>query len=358
MGGAGVVRPQSVLLDTNAWITDRLLRTAHGSALLYAIKRSGMKLALPEVVEGELAANTIDAANVAIDSINKGFRCIQSIIGSYKAYKLPTEAEISAAIGSRLLQLDPLLVRVPFTIEHAKSALRRVNEQRAPSSMKRQQFKDCAIWEGALSLAKECDIHLVSNDGDFYKDKEKTSLDGTLLRECRDSGVTITPYSSIEQCLQHLFKSVPALDEAKIAQHIHESLANKVADISARYDFKPADLTHFQIHAFLTEDPDVVAVNYSLFLNAVDTGTAPDGTRQDPTVSLFGKCRYNLSHETVQENDLERSECEWRDRAGNTQKRGGFYVTGVIMAGTPTVPYRYETEIPRAGSWGQSLISD
>jgi len=141
---------------------------------------------------------------------------------------------------------------------------------------------------------------------------------------------------------------VPALDEAKIAHHIHESLANKAADICARYDLKPADLTHFKIHAFLTEDPDVVAVNYSLFLNAVDTATAPEGARQDPTVSLFGKCRYNLSQETVQENDLDRSECEWRDHVGTTQKRGGFHVTGVIMLGTPTVPYRYEGEIPRA----------
>ena len=161
-----------IILDTNSWKKNLLLRTALGSALLYMMNRRGMKILLPEVIEQEIKKHTLLSAQEAKKAIEKGFRTIQSIVGFHKSYDIPTDAEVTEAIEKRFQKLGNFIESVPFSLDHAKSALLRVNQNIPPSSTKKQQYKDCAIWEAVLTAGESYKVHFVSNDGDFYQDKE------------------------------------------------------------------------------------------------------------------------------------------------------------------------------------------
>jgi len=59
------------------------------------------------------------------------------------------------------------MVRVPFTLEHAKAALEMVDARMPPNGEKNQQFKDSAIWQAVLALSSDYRVHLVTNDRAF-----------------------------------------------------------------------------------------------------------------------------------------------------------------------------------------------
>lgn len=319
-----------VLLDTNIWVQNLLLRTTRGSALLYALNRSGAKLALPEVVEQEVIRNTIREAQEAIEAIEKGFRNIASIMGSHKSYEVPKNEEIAEAIRKRFAELDAFIVRVPFVLEHAKSALFRVSKRIPPSSTKRQQYKDCAIWEAALSLAKNYDVLLVSNDGDFYQDKKRSVLNKHLSDECTDLGVTITVFSEMKHCIDKLSESIPALDKSTIVGQVFESVFDQIAEYAARHDIKPSELEHYDIKAFLTETPNKVAVEYFLNISAVDTLSEPEETKQNPVINVSGGCKYDLDEEIILENTFDEIKYEWCDSNGNVKSKKDVFLRGII----------------------------
>lgn len=132
-------KPICILIDTNMWRRTLLLNSALGSALLYTINNLQAKLAFPEVIEMEIEKHIY---NIAIDAkyrIERGYREIGAILGSYHQYKLPSNDDILTAISKKIEKISPLLIKVPFTLEHAKKALERVNNGIPPSSTKQQQ---------------------------------------------------------------------------------------------------------------------------------------------------------------------------------------------------------------------------
>lgn len=54
--------PVAVLLDSNQWYGDPMLKSADAAVLLYRLQQLGGRLALPEVVESEIEANLHKAA--------------------------------------------------------------------------------------------------------------------------------------------------------------------------------------------------------------------------------------------------------------------------------------------------------
>ncbi|MBE9188043.1 DUF4935 domain-containing protein [Microcoleus sp. LEGE 07076] len=148
-------KPICVVIDTSIWRQDSnlLLRTPMGSALRYILKQSSGKIGLPEIIEEELTRNTVEQGLEAVEKINKGFKVIEVIMGCRCFYEVPDEAQLQATVTERLTDLNDLIIRIPFTFEHAKSALRRINEKSQPNGESNQQFKDSAIWEAILTLS-------------------------------------------------------------------------------------------------------------------------------------------------------------------------------------------------------------
>ncbi len=336
-----------VLLDTNAWRRNLLLRTAMGSAFLYTLNTSKYKLALPEVIEEEIYKHTERAAAEAKDKIVRNFRDIQAIIGSHSPYSLPDNETIKDSIADRFNELEKLLLRVPFTLEHAKSALRRVNNNLPPSSTKRQQFKDCAIWEATLELGKEYDILLVSNDGDFYEDTQKKKLNQTLYEEASNLGVSVAIYTEIKTCLESLEKNRPEVKATELAQNIYESIREKLSRTVSKSNLRLTELASHQVSAFITEDHNLLAVEYDIIIDAINTDTNELNEDKSASVSVKGSCTFNLEEQTIENNKFNSVNESWVGTDGIEKVSNGQYIhVGTAHLGRgPDVPYSTRVKI-------------
>jgi hypothetical protein len=74
--------PFHKILDANAWVSERLLQTTIGSALLYAVSTARAALVLPEVVQFEVNSVLSEHAQAAIEDIRKGIALLKHVSGN------------------------------------------------------------------------------------------------------------------------------------------------------------------------------------------------------------------------------------------------------------------------------------
>lgn len=169
-------KPICVVIDTNVWRSHLLLRVGLGPALLHVIYSRNGKIGMPEVIEKEIRKTLFAAGLDAVGVVQKGFQDISSITGSYWRFKVPSEQELRKGIDVRLAELESLFERVEITLEQTRSALDRVYEGSPPNGPKNQQFKDSMIWEAILDLGQRFEVHLITEDSGFYRDKSRTAI--------------------------------------------------------------------------------------------------------------------------------------------------------------------------------------
>jgi PIN domain-containing protein len=172
-----------VILDTNVWVTERLLQSNVGSALLHALTETNARIGVPEVVETEVKNVLLDLADGAVAAITKNNSLLQQLSGQKLTYMAPTASAIKEGIEGRWKQLEGALTRIPFTFEQAKAALDRVMKKLPPSGPNNEQFRDCCIWETALSLASERTVHLITKDSAFYQGRTSSNGLASVLTQ-------------------------------------------------------------------------------------------------------------------------------------------------------------------------------
>ena len=99
-----------IALDANAWISERLLRSSVGTALLYAARRIGAHIVLPEVTRKEVIHKILETGRDAVSKVSRDFLIIQAIVGSRPDYRLPSDAEFERAIAARFQELGERVV--------------------------------------------------------------------------------------------------------------------------------------------------------------------------------------------------------------------------------------------------------
>lgn len=151
-------------------------------------------------------------------------------MGFRDSYEVPNKAQLEAAVKERLTDLDDVIIRSFFTFEHAKSALRRINEKTQPNGENNQQFKDSAIWEAILTLSDSYTIYFISADKHFFKNREKQTeeLADNLLNECKKKGSKVSIYNNMASCIKALQQDVPSLDYSNIILNIDKLLNSRL----------------------------------------------------------------------------------------------------------------------------------
>jgi hypothetical protein len=320
-----------ILADTNVWRNTLMLRSALGSAMLYTVNSLGAKIIIPEVVEDEIRKHIFKLASEANEKIRKSFREIGAILGSHKPYELPNDEDINKAIENRFDEISKFSQKIPFTLDHAKRALYRVNEKIPPSSSKLQQFKDAAIWEAVLELGRKYIVYLVTNDGDFYQDKERKILNSILKEECINLGIDVHVYSDLSGCLT--------------------VLKNKYEEIEAHVSnngLKITDIKNRDVTALITENHDQLAIEFKITFNCLDINSLPNDPKKDPYVKAEGDCYYVLSRNEAVDTRMHRIEAHWRDITGEEeQQRCHVYLhaSSLFIGGKPAVPHIVRQEI-------------
>jgi hypothetical protein len=107
-----------VVIDTNTWRSQLLLKTPVGTSLVYTLGRQQGFIGLPEVVERELTAQILEHGREAAEKVKNGSNILNTLTDS-PIFPLPaSQINLEQIVKARLDQLAPILVRVPFTLAH------------------------------------------------------------------------------------------------------------------------------------------------------------------------------------------------------------------------------------------------
>src|SRR5947209_2479431 len=118
----GKRKPVCVVIDTNIWRSELMLKTPVGVSLVYALGRQGGFIGLPEVVEREVKKQVVQAGLEATRSLTKSSWIVNTLTDyPFPPGSVPTQADLEKKVDTRISELAPILVRVPFTIEHARA---------------------------------------------------------------------------------------------------------------------------------------------------------------------------------------------------------------------------------------------
>lgn len=296
----------SIVVDTGVWVYGtRLLSSPLGASLLYAIKTAGYTLGLPEVIKEEITKHTVKAGSEASEQIREQYRLIEMLMGSRDDYRVPSPNDFKSRVESRLSELDLSLREIPFTLEHARSALRRVLEETPPNGYKNQQFKYSAIWKALLELANEGNVVFITEDKAFFEDKKPDKgLATNLKAEAGAAPHNINVYFGLSAFLDTIVEELPRLDNTEIANRIHEQLYNQLNREATDKGFTLARLTDAGISPYLTEQSGVLAIDFDLLYEAA--GVVPQGqTTPVPAIRhVEGNCSWNLDEHTVSDIQL------------------------------------------------------
>lgn len=337
-----------VVLDTNIWYRDLLLRTPLGAAFLHILRRMDARLGLPEVVEIE-AIDKLTARGVkAVQQVEKGLHEIQSLTGRSPKPPLPSQDTIREHVESRLAQLDPLVERVPLSIEQTRAALHQVTRRQPPSSENREQFKDSLIWQAILDLGDTYRVLFVTADRAFFADRDTDDgLAQELRQMCKERGVTVEVFPKLGLCLERLQEEAPPLDEDRIGRAIQQALQGNLAKRAAGWQLVLGDAGETQMRAFATEHLDRLAIDFDtkFSLDEAIADQTPDlidleperpGKRNIGFVAVEGSCYYSSDDDSVSELRLTSITWDWANEEGQQTAKDAFVqVGGAISMGVP-----------------------
>lgn len=253
-------KPDCVVIDTSIWRSSLLLKTPVGVSLVYTLGRQCGFIGLPEVVERELTKQVVQAGLEAAEELAESSRIINTLTDSPFSPSLPTQIELESKVDARLAELEPILVRVPFTLEHAKTALDMVNAELPPNGPKNQQFKDSAI------LSREYTAYFVTNDRAFLHDRNNPSqgLALNLKEDCCRVGRNVGVYCDLGSCLKAISGDVPSFGKERLASLIVESIMLRLREEATRNRFEIRELLDTEITAFRTGQPNRLAADYTV----------------------------------------------------------------------------------------------
>ena len=335
-----------IVLDTNVWLKNPLLKDPLGAALLFSLRQMHGYIGMPEVVEEEIIKHVSKVGMEAVESINTAYRTVLILIGSADDYQVPSIKDFESAVKRRLEELHPLLKRVPFTLEHAKSALKRVNNETPPNGSKNQQFKDSAIWEAIFELSESCEIHFVTEDKGFFESRDpRRGLASSLRTECADRNRNISVYPDLTSLLSVLTNAAPPFDTEHLAHIISDQVASDLAEFGVTKDFFIGDIEAYNVSAFLTERSDLLAIGFEFTFDALDI--SDDSNDRMDYVVVIGNCSYNLDNETVF--DLRLGTIEYHKTDGEIvgpKSNTTIFGAGGITLGRKRKTYRFQKPLP------------
>ena len=344
-------KPICVVIDTNIWLQESslLMRTAMGSALIYILKQSNGKIGIPEIIEEELTKNIVENGLKAIEQINKGFKSLEVIMGFRDSYEVPNKAQLEAAVKERLTDLDDVIIRIFFTFEHAKSALRRINEKTQPNGDKNQQFKDSAIWEAILELSDSHTIYFISDDNGFFKNRNQQTeeLADNLLNECNKRAAKVSIYNNMASCLKALQQDVPSLDYSNIILTIDKLINSRLRrELATEIGFEITTLAleKSSLSAFFIEINGKLALSFELCYHCIDIQNNGEIERTEALLRAKGDCLYEIDTQKISDIKMDRERLYWVEPSGEAGRRGVVYASAT-MGGTEQVNYTFREPV-------------
>lgn len=335
-----------VVLDSNIWISESLLRTPRGAALLYSLRQLDGRVAFNTVIKKEVTRNIIEKRyNKAVRNVKSGLRSIQIISGERPEIEIPSEEEIEDNILGRFDEISDYLEFCNLSIDDYESATDRIIYKKPPSK-NGEEFRDSLIWEMTLEMGIENDIHIVTKDSDFCQNKNPNKgLNKELESEFSELAGDIKHHKNISEFLSYMEEDIEHPDKEYIARIIKEYSQDRLQEESEDKQFVLGDFQEYSIDIYLTEEDSTLSVDFALNYDAFDITDSEGNEIEEATFVAKGSCSYNLDEESA--DDIEWDEMTCVNSEGETIPGTGTVFLGGVSAviGTRHIPYTLQEDI-------------
>ncbi|WP_315716485.1 MULTISPECIES: PIN domain-containing protein [unclassified Bradyrhizobium] len=298
-----------LLLDANVWVSERMLHSSVGSAVLFAVAANSATIVLPEIVELEVDRVLKNEAGKASAALRKSVDLLRQLSGHERILQpVPTEKAIHEGMARRWKELDGVIVRAPFTFEQARASLQRILNHAPPCGENNEQFRDCCIWETVLEFSASRIVHFVTNDSAFYENRDRLNIVKPLKNELETLGRDVRLHRTIQTFLAAVSQNeITILEKDTICDAVVEIVTPKAqeiaseravsrvpAHIGAIKRFELSDAQNVIIKGYATPKKSIVAVTFEVLFDLL-LFRSDEGEEQqiDTTLRLEGSCSYN-----------------------------------------------------------------
>ncbi|MCS5700782.1 PIN domain-containing protein [Cyanobium sp. FGCU-52] len=303
-----------IALDTNVWLKERMLRSAAGAALLYAVSRGKSRILLPDSTRREIFYGVKEWLTPELKKINDGLDLLRGLAGLAVRPTIPAQEQIHQGVEARLNELAHLIQALSITPAHLTAAMDRVIDHRPPAKTK-EQFRDSLLWECILEQDEEC--LFVTTDKDF--------LDNGLLHPFlkEESKGRVKVFDTIIDLVRALEPHLPLVNKEQIASAIASAVEKELRETDAAQGWRLGSVSTAKIELYATEKPDTLVVAFVLECEAFDC-TDLDGMPVEEGILRATGESLLVDYHTVSELKLERvGLC---DLSGAPLRGGAVYV--------------------------------
>ena len=310
-----------ILLDANVLISQHFLKGHLGIALVHALRNTSGQLVLPEATYVEARAKALHIAEKRRTAIITATDQLQVLLGSRPNIDWPPIGAIASAIDDHLDAISDILERPPIDLDLVRHALERVIKRKAPAHNS-EQFRDALLWEFAAQLSRGCDVHFVTNDGDFLSREDgKKRLNPDLRREIDDAGLLLTHHLDVPSLLTALGPTAQQPDHDSIARSLGDYLKPRLLKELDPHDLVVEEQLQTEARAFATPNPNDLAVSFDVGFQGYAGSNASTSTT-DATINAIGSASVDPRTYDVTGVQLERVDVTYPE--GSTMTGGGI----------------------------------
>lgn len=253
-----------ILFDTNVWISQLGLRSKNGSAVRFFARQKNATIAIPEVVQLEVQERLVERLLGHRKQIERSYREILPVFGQLRPPILPKEEDFRAQVAGLVANLGVDTLHLPLNLDVARSSMIKALRRQAPSRTK-EQFRDGVIWAHCLDLLDNGDVYLVSEDKDFFEERNyEKGLAKELVKEMnqRSKQYRIKLLHDLTTLLEEIQVSID-LDKAHVFEMIATHSKEQLQELLCDHGFEPVGEVTGKLTFFATETPNEVYFRFN-----------------------------------------------------------------------------------------------
>ena len=254
-----------IVFDSNVWIDQVGLQSKKGAAVRHFAKRHGAIVAIPEIVQLEVEEKLTQSLLKLRNTTEDSYLQLLPYMRKLHPIHLPSEEELRKAVANIIPTFDIPTRHLPFNVHVARSSMMKVIRKIPPSTDKREEFRDGVIWAHCLELLDEGDVYLVTEDQDFYDERNYTKgLASELADELKERSETrqvkLVPH--LKDLLEEI--RVPfEPDTTQIFNAIKTQRGKVVTELLTSHEFDLYGSIEGKVDCFATEDAQRVYFDFS-----------------------------------------------------------------------------------------------
>jgi hypothetical protein len=265
-----------------------------------------------------------------------------TIFGELKEIDLTSNEMIEAVSTNIFDRLKDKIIRVPFNFESAKSSYEKIVRKIPPNADKNQQFKDGVIWADCLELLKSGDVHLITSDQAFYKNREYAKgLADNLLEETKKFSNRFSISSDLNCLLEEIKTRIP-LSDIEVNSIIESYIYGKILDMSQTANFDIEENRDRNLKYYITLNPSEILVKYKITYHLINL---QNDVRINEKIESTGESIINIKEKNIIKLKRISDKMSWQNENGELNEENNLYISASFWEGPCKILNVVEFEI-------------